>query len=200
MAVTINASTSTGLVQSADTSGIIQFQSNGSTKATLSSSGFSYAGGLLQVVSTLYTSSFSTTSTSLVDITNFNVVITPTATSSKILILVNINHANVSTGGFSNGFCVLRNGTAVGNGTLGTGSSPNFMIVNAPYAGNSAGVAVGQFLDSPSSTSALTYKVQTQCQSGTGTVYINQTGNLNGGTRPDQGGFTSAITVMEIAG
>jgi hypothetical protein len=158
------------------------------------------AGNVIQVVSTLYTSSFSTTSTSLVDITNFNVVITPTATSSKILILVNINHANASTGGFSNGFCVLRNGTAVGNGTLGTGSSPNFMIVNAPYAGNSAGVAVGQFLDSPSSTSALTYKVQTQCQSGTGTVYINQTGNLNGGTRPDQGGFTSAITVMEIAG
>jgi len=157
------------------------------------------AGNVIQVVSTHFTSSFSTTSTSLVDITNFNVVITPTATSSKILVIVNINHANESTGGYSNGFCVLRNGTAVGNGTLGTGSSPNFMIVNAPYAGNSAGVAVGQFLDSPSSTSALTYKVQTQCQSGTGTVWINRTGNLNGGTRPDQGGFTSAITVMEIA-
>ena len=158
------------------------------------------AGNVIQVVSTHYTSSFTTTSTSLVDITNFNVVITPTATSSKILILVNINHANASTGGYSNGFCVLRNGTAVGNGTLGTGSSPNFMVVNAPYAGETGTVAFGQFLDSPSSTSALTYKVQTQCQSGTGTVYINRTGNLNAGTRPDQGGFTSAITVMEIAG
>ena len=50
MAVIINASTSTGLVQSADTSGIIEFQSNGSTKATLNSSGFSYPGGIVQVV------------------------------------------------------------------------------------------------------------------------------------------------------
>jgi len=39
MAVTLNASTSTGLVQSADTSGIIELQSNGTTKATVSSSG-----------------------------------------------------------------------------------------------------------------------------------------------------------------
>ena len=50
MAVIINASTSTGLVQSADTSGIIQFQSNGSTKATINSSGFSYPSGVVQVV------------------------------------------------------------------------------------------------------------------------------------------------------
>jgi len=35
MAVTINASTSTGLVQSADTSGIIQLQSNGTTALTV---------------------------------------------------------------------------------------------------------------------------------------------------------------------
>lgn len=41
MAVTLNASTSSGLVQSADTSGIIQLQSNGSTKLTLGSSGAS---------------------------------------------------------------------------------------------------------------------------------------------------------------
>jgi hypothetical protein len=35
MAVTLNASTSTGLVQSADTSGIIQLQSNGTTALTV---------------------------------------------------------------------------------------------------------------------------------------------------------------------
>jgi len=35
MAVTINASTTTGLVQSADTSGIIQLQSNGTTAVTI---------------------------------------------------------------------------------------------------------------------------------------------------------------------
>ena len=39
MAVTLNASTTTGLVQSADTSGIIELQNNGTTRLTVNSSG-----------------------------------------------------------------------------------------------------------------------------------------------------------------
>ena len=39
MAVTLNASTSAGLVQSADTSGIIELQNNGTTRLTVNSSG-----------------------------------------------------------------------------------------------------------------------------------------------------------------
>lgn len=39
MSVTINASTSSGLVQTADTSGTVEIQSNGTTKLTVSSSG-----------------------------------------------------------------------------------------------------------------------------------------------------------------
>jgi hypothetical protein len=39
MSVTINASTSSGLVQTADTSGIIELQSNGTTVATVNSTG-----------------------------------------------------------------------------------------------------------------------------------------------------------------
>lgn len=41
MAITLNASTSSGLVQTADTSGVIDLQSNGSTKLTINSSGVS---------------------------------------------------------------------------------------------------------------------------------------------------------------
>ena len=47
MAVTLNASTSTGLVQSADTSGEIQLQSNGTTELTVSSTGVTVADNLL---------------------------------------------------------------------------------------------------------------------------------------------------------
>jgi len=39
MAVTLNASTSSGLVQTADTSGTIELQSNGTTKLTVASTG-----------------------------------------------------------------------------------------------------------------------------------------------------------------
>jgi hypothetical protein len=44
MAVTLNASTSTGLVQSADTSGEIQLQSNGTTVLGVTSTGTSVTG------------------------------------------------------------------------------------------------------------------------------------------------------------
>ena len=47
MAVTINASTTTGLVQSADTSGEIQLQSNGTTELTVTSTGVTVADNLL---------------------------------------------------------------------------------------------------------------------------------------------------------
>jgi hypothetical protein len=47
MAVTLNASTSTGLVQSADTSGTIELQSNGTTELTVTSTGVTVADNLL---------------------------------------------------------------------------------------------------------------------------------------------------------
>ncbi len=46
MAVTLNASTSTGLVQSADTSGNIELQSNGTTELTVTSTGVTVADNL----------------------------------------------------------------------------------------------------------------------------------------------------------
>jgi hypothetical protein len=45
MAVTINASTSAGLVQTADTSGVLQLQSAGTTIATVASTGITANGG-----------------------------------------------------------------------------------------------------------------------------------------------------------
>jgi len=46
MSVTINASTSSGLVQTADTSGIIELQNNGTTKLTVNSSGIVVTGNI----------------------------------------------------------------------------------------------------------------------------------------------------------
>jgi hypothetical protein len=47
MPVILNASTSTGFVQSADTSGIVQIQSNGTTELTVTSTGVTVADNLL---------------------------------------------------------------------------------------------------------------------------------------------------------
>ena len=58
----------------------------------------------------------------------------------------------------------------------------------------------GQFLDSPATTSATTYKIQimTEPSGNTGTVYVNRAGSLGSG---NQDGVTaSSILVMEVSG
>ena len=196
MAVIINASTSTGLVQSADTSGIIQFQSNGTTKATLNSSGFSYPGGVLQVVSTVKTDTFSTTSNSYVDVTGLSVSITPTSASSKILVLFQINGsqnvgANRAMVKLLRGSTVINAGDAAGSRTpaLGGFSSSDHSIPSTPVSGS--------FLDSPATTSSTTYKIQLAMSAGSGSAYINQTNQDT--DQASQIRTASTITVMEIA-
>jgi hypothetical protein len=191
MAVIINASTSTGLVQSADTSGIIQFQSNGSTKATLSSSGFSYTGGVLQVVSTTKTDTFSTTSTSYVDITGLSVSITPTSSSSKILVILSLSGSESAGWGYQ----LVRGSTAICIGDSGGGSrrqASGGISVRDTNGINNGSVT---FLDSPATTSSTTYKVQMYVPSSTG--YVNRTFGDVDATYTIR--TASTITLMEIA-
>ena len=66
----------------------------GATSAVQASSG-----KVLQVVSTTKTDTFSTASTTFVDLTGLSVSITPTSTSSKILVLVNTNYSPSAVSG-----------------------------------------------------------------------------------------------------
>ncbi len=132
----------------------------------------SSVGKILQVVSTVKTDVFTTSSQSLVDITGLSVTITPSATSSKILVLYNVQIA-------SNGFpalVLLRDSTNIYKGDA---SSNRYQAAFGGYLGeHSSGnttTAAGQFLDSPSTTSATTYKLQTGHIHATGyTIYINR--------------------------
>ena len=180
MAVTLNASTSSGLIQSADNSGIIQFQSNGVTKATLNSSGFSYPGAVLQVVNATYSTSTSTTSGSYTDL-GLSASITPSSSSNKILVFVSINGVYKNGHNGSIGLNVVRSSTQI----------VQFAINGLSYTGDtSADQTSGSinYLDSPATTSATTYKIQFKngANSG-GSVVINDSN------------CTSAITLMEIA-
>ena len=142
-------------------------------------------GKVLQVVSTAKTDTFSTTNTyssgGFADITGLSVAITPSATSSKVLVLVQIYNSVASNTQFFN---LIRGSTNLlqpGSGSL------KATIAND---GNMGNVAI-TFLDSPSSTSATTYKVAT-CREGAGTVYVNR--------RQDSANHTgsSTITAIEI--
>jgi len=185
MAVIINASTSTGLVQSADTSGIIQFQSNGSTKATLNSSGFSYPGGVLQVVQAFYSTETSIASTSFTD-SGLTASITPTSSSSKILIIASVmadsvqasNVVNLSKSRLVKGATQL----AIFEMYFGAGTSSNgYIYYPMPHTLT--------YLDSPATTSSTTYKVQGN---------INSTSS-SAGLRYQINSSSSTMTLLEIA-
>ena len=149
-------------------------------------SGFGKIG---QVVSTTKTDSFSSTSTSFTDVTGLSVSITPTSTSSKILVLVNTNASSVNAT-YSGAMRLVRGSTAIG---IGTNSSATYIGFNALRRNNGSDESKSinyNFLDSPSSVSEQTYKVQIDVQGDT--FYVNRTGTNN------EFSGASTITAMEI--
>ena len=182
MAVIINADTSDGLKLTSDTSGLLQLQNNGTV-----------LGIVQQVVSTTKTDTFSTTSTSMTDLTGMSVSITPTSTSSKILIT-----GNIFVGGSSLSALVIFN---LVRGSTDISISTGAPSVNCTTFCDTDGMHTNEnstysqnlnFLDSPSSTASTTYKLQMKVTQGTG--FINTRG-LNTNVRA-----VSTITAMEVAG
>ena len=153
-------------------------------------------GGIIQIKQTVKTDSFTTSSSSLVDITGFSVDITPTSTSSKILIFVGIGIAANSTSS-ATCFALLRGSTNLTSNTSGgfADLSNCFASVGGGGISDNDRKTLSpsiMFLDSPSTTSATTYKVQMLASDGS-TGYFNQWGQ-----NTDQAAV-STITVMEVS-
>ena len=139
---------------------------------------------IIQVVSTTKTDTFTTTSTSFTDITGMSVTITPTATSSKVLVLVNMIAGTTTS---NNGFIVLdRDGT-----DIAVSADGNSTIVRNDQAGDSRHPTIA-YLDSPATTSAVTYQIQAKMD--TGTFYFNQ---RNASASGKTG--VSTITALEVS-
>ena len=155
-------------------------------------------GGIIQVVSATKTDNFSSSSTSYVDITGMTATITPRSTSNKILIQVNIQPCCDSWGGGAVHFRLLRGSTEIGSGTGGTSvNGMSFFNTYSNNAGNTLENSVSMamnFLDSPSTTSATTYKVQGLVTNSGYSWYVNR--NASGTLK----GASSTITLTEVSG
>jgi len=153
-------------------------------------------GKVLQIVSTNKTDTFSTTSTSFVDVTGLSVQITPSATSSKIL----ITGALIGSATYHFFFArLMRDSTQVlVPDSTGNRSTANFGFATQVASNYMPQTNTIHALDSPSSTSALTYKIQIEAASGTS--YVNRTDRDTDNT----GGYdmrgVSTITAIEIEG
>lgn len=146
-------------------------------------------GQILQVVSTTKTDAFSTASTTYVDITGLSVSITPKSSTNKVLVTVNTT-LSVSGGAATQAFQLRRAGNNIAAST-GAGFNGTFLTNYASVAANDAMIPVAfSFLDSPATTAATTYNVQTLTSSGT--LYINRR------ALDTYMGAISTITVMEV--
>ena len=158
-------------------------------------------GAVLQVVSVTKTDTWTYSgSTTFQDITGLAAAITPTSSSSKILVQVNIN---INGSERYHGARLLRGSTIIGAGdtssnrssvSISSGSNQD-EAQNAYVMRNSS----FSFLDSPSTTSATTYKVQIgNTHESNSTVFVNRSENDANAAYGQRG--SSTITLMEVAG
>ena len=156
-------------------------------------------GMVAQVVSASKTDRFNTNSTSYTDITGFSASITPSSTSSKILV--------ISNWGWGSGqspypdFILLRGSTSINIGDSSGSATQVSVANNVDPAGDEADITQEQlshhFLDSPSSTSSVTYKWQTRTFNSGRVIYVGGTSSTADGNRAT---FPTNITLMEILG
>jgi len=152
----------------------------------------SNAGKVLQVLQSTLTASFTTTSTTFVDL--LTLAITPSATTSKIFV-------SYTTNGGTNGDAthiytqIHRNSTDVLTADSAGNRSSGLSLMNT--AAQQTMSYTGCFLDSPSTTSAITYKLKVRTASDT--AYINRSARDNNAAGYD-GRAVTTLTAWEIGG
>jgi len=140
-------------------------------------------GKILQVVHAVQASEFSSSSTSFVDVTGSSASITPSSTSSKVLVLVNGSLSLPDN--LIVDFTIFRGnaatGTNLGHSSFGFGrprdDTPGTLGIQMISATT---------LDSPATTSAVTYQLAMKCQTAT-TFYYGTSGSH------------ATVTLMEVA-
>jgi len=162
------------------------------TAGTLGSSVGFPTGHVLQVKNTLMGDrlNFTPTSQTWTDIAGLSVQITPSSSSNKIMVMATVQGSCIQASA-----CFLRtmrDSTAVGIANTSSARSTVSGALKEVTAYDIQGTS-WNFIDSPSSTSALTYKVQ---------IYSNGFVVINTGTTTADnwsvGVTVSSITVMEI--
>ena len=134
-------------------------------------------GKVLQVVYNITSTETNSTSSTWLDVLSLN--ITPSSTSNKILALASGGGCVKSTADTQFEMRITRDGSQIGETKgLNTGNTSNLFVTSTTI----------NELDEPSSSSALTYKIQIRNRDSAGNCTICQNG------------ADTSITLMEIAG
>ena len=158
-------------------------------------------GSILQVVQTVKTDTFySGTSETWYDITGMSATITPSSTSNKILVEFNLGKV---CGLNNNAFRIMRNGSLMSGAGDAAGSrqQAHFTESNQGRDGNHTGSLSYTYVDSPATTSAVTYQLQVRSEFTTSQGFgLNRTFNDNNDTTGYSGRCSSTVLLMEVSG
>ena len=157
------------------------------------------SGGIIQVKSTTLTVPKSFTSLAagnFTDVDGLSVSITPHRSDSKILLMCNISAGLSNTHDYNFYWRILRDSTPICIATEGggVGTTGGFNRYKDNGSTGFLGCMANTFLDSPATTSSITYKIQATGNDTSATVYINRRGSNNNYN------MTSSITAMEVSG
>ena len=168
--------------------------SGGTSALTINSSGNVHGVGLtLQTVQALKTDVFSTSSTSFTDITGLSVNITPKFSTSKMLVSYHVTVGHNT--GTQNTIQLVRqvssSDTIINPCAYNQGTSMQY--TGSSNDGWDREVMSYQFLDSPSTTSTVNYRLRTYIFSASYIQYVNRCHNSSDATG------SSTLTVQEVA-
>lgn len=160
-------------------------------------------GSVLQVISATKTDANSMSNNgTFADVSGLTLNITPTSSNSKIMLtasvvasVANTNADGIAlrfTGGNSTSYIADTAGSRISGAVGMKTESTNFHYYFVPFP------FPMQYLDSPATTSQITYKVQAAYTGGSGNLFFNQAGQ--DGDNSTHVRTASTLTAMEIAG
>ena len=190
------------------------YESDGSTSVLTESSGLASlsnsrvgssntfpAGHITQVVQSVKTDAETGSSTSWTDVGSLSATITPSSSSNKIMVMIDVHSSGVDEAVLfwrfvRNGSAVITNSSSGGavDGAMWSYYARTTNFSSASYQGMRQ---TFNYLDSPSSTSALTYKVQVAANNSSYGWRCNRGDSLSSGSRVTS---VSSVTLMEIVG
>jgi hypothetical protein len=171
------------------------------------------AGSILQVVHVSKTNTFAGTSVPdnggyFIDVTGMSATITPSSSTSKILVIADMYVGVTNTaGGYQTTYRLKRTisgvttfpilGDTEGGRPRATGRINQYLATTA--AQYQMSMMSGTHQDSPDTTSAITYQVQLGGYSGGPAVYLNRSETFQAQANDYDNVPVSTITLMEIA-
>jgi len=182
--------------------GMVTYVEDANRVEVFDGSAFGAIGGILQVVSTTKTDTFSSSVSGesfTSNVTGLEATITPSSTSSKIFVLISVNGVDIGREAPITGFRAMRDATPISIGTS-VSSRSALTAYSFIFEVNSLSITSvsTQFLDNPTTTSAVTYGLQLfNTSANTRTLGLNRSAgdsDAAGSVRP-----VSNITLMEVA-